>query len=492
MNEIYNKINEQTSGKYSALRFPSVTFGKTAEVSIVCLPADRDFVAQNKSELEEQLKNICAFHTPMTIKISDGLPTVQSLRAAVVSFTEKFSYVSSMLHTISAETDPEYIVRLKMHNAMYELAQGDYLPRLKEFLANNYAVDIKVDIETVEFSDSGTVASAGNTHNKRSEYDVIDIKPVIGNFMPQKVGSVSSVSAAGYNIAVCGVFVMPTAFMSKQGRPYERFLLYDGDISLQCRFMPNGGDTLYRPELINKTVCVIGNVEYDAMRNEASMTVRELSLCKADVEIVPDRPAPEKYSVVRPREYEEYVQSSMFDGGFSVPDTLKGDFVVFDFETTGLSVLYDRPTELGAVKISDGSIKETFSTLIDPRREIPPEVVEKTGITNEMVKGQPLFEDILPDFYKFTYGCGVVCHNIAFDFPFLLRGGNRNGWAFGDRRTYDTMGIAPRVLPGLARVSLDKVLEDLGLVNDNAHRALSDAVATAKAFIAMQRKLADK
>ncbi|MDE7107391.1 MAG: hypothetical protein K2O39_03625, partial [Clostridiales bacterium] len=64
------------------------------------------------------------------------------------------------------------------------------------------------------------------------------------------------------------------------------------------------------------------------------------------------------------------------------------------------------------------------------------------------------------------------------------------GWAFGNRRTFDTMGIAPAAIPGIARLSLDNVLASLGLSNDNAHRALSDAAATAKAFIAMKKLLA--
>ena len=54
------------------------------------------------------------------------------------------------------------------------------------------------------------------------------------------------------------------------------------------------------------------------------------------------------------------------------------------------------------------------------------------------------------------------------------------------------MAIAPLALAGIQKLSLDKVLEGLGLVNDNAHRAVTDAAATAKAFIAMHRILADK
>ena len=484
MNEIYKSINEKSGGKYAALRFPMVTFGNTAEVTIVCRKSDRDFVGQNMPELSVLLDEVCGFHTPITVKVKDDTVTAAALRVAVVRFTEKFNYVSSMSHTITAESEPNLCVKLKMHNAMHELAKNDYIPRLKEFLCNNYVEDVKLDVD---------ITAAASAHGgAKKEYVITNVQPYIGDFKPDKARSVSSITASEYNVCVCGILVMQTEFTSKGGRPYERFLVYDGDMSLQCRYMPNGGKSIATAsELMNKPVCVLGNVEYDGMRNEASMSVKEISLCTAeDLLPLPEKAEPKSYGLIFPENYEVLVQSSMFDSSINIPPSLKGDFVVFDFETTGLSVIYDKPTELGAVKISNGTLKESFSTLIDPRREIPPEVVEKTGITNEMVKGQPLFEDILPDFYKFTYGCSLVCHNIAFDFPFLLRGGNRSGWAFGNRKTYDTMAIAPLAVPGIARLTLDNVLAGLGLSNDNAHRALSDAAATAKAFIAMKKLLA--
>lgn len=491
MNKIYTDINAATGGKYKALRFSRVTFdGKRAVVTIACKPDDRAFVNANRAELAGLVCDKCAFHAPVEIEVNDEMPTAGALRAAVVGFTEKFSYVSSILHTVSAQTEPQYKVSLKMHVPMYELAKNDYIPRLKEYLQSTYAQDVELDVAVVQFSESGTeYASASG--GGRSEYAVTDVTPVIGSLAPSVARSVSSLTANEFNVVACGVFVMPTAFTSKGGKRYDRFLLYDGDTSLQCRWGTEGGRSIVDPSLINKKVCVLGNVEYDAARNEASMSVRELSLCETDgIKVLENRPVPTRYERIVPTDYLEFVQSSMFDATAELPPALKGEFVVFDFETTGLSVLYDKPTELGAVKIVDGAITQCFGTLIDPRREIPPQVIEKTGITNEMVKGQPLFEDVLPDFYKFTQNCGLVCHNIAFDFPFLIKGGNRSGWAFGDRRTYDTMGMAPAVFRGIQRVSLASVLEELGLVNDGAHRAVSDAAATAKAFVAMHRLLA--
>ncbi|MCH5165731.1 MAG: 3'-5' exonuclease [Clostridiales bacterium] len=491
MNKIYQEINTRTNGKYDGLRFSEIVLGDCATVTVSCRKEDRAFVNTNAREIESLLSNICAFHIPIKIKISDASPTQNELRAAVVKFTDKFSYVSSIIHTIAVDTENGYRVRMKMHDAMYEFAKNDYLPRLDEFLKNKYVDSIELAVDTVKFSESGTVYAA--TSGEKKEYSIKNAQPIIGALTPESARSIASITENAYNLTACGVYAMPTSFSSKGGRRYDRFVLYDGDAVLQCRFSPESGVSLADPSLLGKTVCVFGNAEYDAMRNEASLAVRELSVCDIDdIRAVQSVPVPKQYAIISPKPYEEYVQSSMFDGGFDTPPALNGSFVVFDFETTGLSVLHDKPTEIGAVKVVDGKLTESFCTLINPRRPIPQEVAIKTGITDEMVKGQPLFEDILPDFYKFSYGCSFVCHNISFDFPFLLKAGNRCGYAFGDRRTFDTMSIAPIAIPGIQKLSLDRVLEGLGLINDNAHRALSDAVATAKAFVAMHRILAKK
>lgn len=493
MNKIYTQINAATNGKYAALRFSCVELnGKTAKITIVCKPEMREFVAKNRAELNGMIADICEFHAQIETVINDELPTEGSMRAAVVGFTEKFGYISSVLHTITVkENNGEFTVSLKMHEAMYRLAEKDYIPRLKEFLENSYADEVKIDVASVGFAQSGSAYAPISSEVK--EYTLNGVVPVIGENTPLKAMSPSSITANAYNVTVCGVLVMPTVFTSKGGSRYERFLLYDGENPIQCRMSLSGGIKPLGPEYINKTVCVFGNAEYDSMRHEASISVREVALCEVDgLTAIKNRPAPKTYDRVKPTAYIEYVQSSMFDIQTELPETLKGSFVVFDFETTGLSLVYDRPTELGAVKIVDGQITECFSTLIDPRREIPEEVVIKTGITNDMVKGQPLFEDVIPDFYKFTENCGLVCHNIAFDFPILIKGGNRCGYAFGDRKTYDTMALAPLALPGIQKLSLDKILEGLGLVNDSAHRAWADAAATAKAFVAMNKMLAKK
>lgn len=482
MNEIYNSVNQKTNGKYKSLRFPCITFdGGQAVIKVVCLPSDSGFVLANKPELLSVLTELCDIHTPISLEICESEVSPMALRKQIMLFSEKYTFVTSAMRTLFVSGEGAFSVKMTMPEVMYEVAKDEYIPALKEFLANNFVQEITLDIKTTEF----TVTRERT--NSVSEYELSDVTPIVGNETPQKAAAIASVTSQGYNVTVVGVLAMPTQFTSKAGRPYEKFLLYDGEDTISCRYVPFEAGTFTSKDYIGKLLAVSGNVEYEAEREEATISVRAISLCSANIKTVPNKPQPAAYTVISPQKCETLVQSSMFDGVQTLPASLDGDFVVLDFETTGLSLISDTPTELGAVKISGGKIVETFSTLIDPRKHIPEHVSEKTGITDDMVHGQPLFEDILPDFYRFTYGCGIVCHNITFDFPFLLRAGNRAGWAFGDRLTYDTMGIAPRAIHGLQRLSLAAITEELQIVNDTAHRALSDAEATAKVFIAMQK-----
>lgn len=490
MNKIYTLINEKTNGKYKDVRFPYVAMSAdNAVVSVVCTDSDFERVCAGERELNDLISTECGFHVPVKLDIRKSEPTAAGLRETVSTFTKKFGFVASVANDVSATVVPECAVTLKMHSGMIALAKDDFIPRLEEHLKNNYVCPVAVRIETVEFKEQ-----ASQEAQKDIIYKLSRLSPVYGSVDAQEALSAACANRNIEEACVCGVLTMPTEFLSKGGggkrsREYEKFILYDGENTLQCRFYPR--EKCIAGELVNKRVCVTGSSILERDRtDEAVLTVRAIAECDADgLSVVPQVPEPALYANVAPKPYEEYIQSSIFESSESIPESLRGTFVVFDFETTGLSVKFDKPTEIGAVKIVDGVITETFSTLIDPQRPIPDIVAQKTGITDEMVKGKPLIEEVLPDFYKFTYGCALIGHNIAFDFAFLLKFGNRFGYPFGDRRTYDTMGLAPRAIKGIEALSLGKVTDALGIINDSAHRALSDATATAKAFIAMQKRI---
>ena len=108
--------------------------------------------------------------------------------------------------------------------------------------------------------------------------------------------------------------------------------------------------------------------------------------------------------------------------------------VVFDFETTGLDSYKDRIIEIGGLVVENGKAVDEFSTLIKPEIPLPPTAAKITGITEEMLVGQPPIEEELPKFLKFIEGSILVAHNAEFDMAFLRNTCERLGYRFNGHR----------------------------------------------------------
>lgn len=161
---------------------------------------------------------------------------------------------------------------------------------------------------------------------------------------------------------------------------------------------------------------------------------------------------------------------------------MDASYVVFDIETTGLSAVSDEITELGAVKIENGVITDSFSQLINPGIPIPPNVVELTGISDEMVAEMPNTDEVLPKFLDFCRGCVVVAHNAGFDTGFIRQKASRTGLKFNNK-IVDTLRLSRELFPEKAKHTLDTVAKRMGVSLENHHRAVDDAKATAQIFL---------
>jgi len=161
------------------------------------------------------------------------------------------------------------------------------------------------------------------------------------------------------------------------------------------------------------------------------------------------------------------------------------EYVVFDIETTGLDTLNDRIVELGAIRVKDGKVVDEFSRLINPGIDIPLEVTNINGITNEMVKNEDYPGVVLSQFNKFIGGVEfLIGHNaIRFDYPFLLSEFRRNYVKNEEYKVKDTVRIARiKLRRQLRSFSLKSLTEYYGIINKEAHRALSDVYATFELF----------
>ena len=162
---------------------------------------------------------------------------------------------------------------------------------------------------------------------------------------------------------------------------------------------------------------------------------------------------------------------------------LSDELIVFDLETTGLNPSHDRITEIGAVKIKDGAVVDTFATFVDPQVPISAFITEKTGISNAMVQGAPLEKEAVELFYDF---CGedavLIAHNANFDTGFIRKTLERQGKPF--ENTYiDTVVMARSLLPENKRHSLDALAKHYKCGAFNHHRALDDAKMLTEIFL---------
>lgn len=155
------------------------------------------------------------------------------------------------------------------------------------------------------------------------------------------------------------------------------------------------------------------------------------------------------------------------------------EIVCFDIETTGLKVTQEAITEIGAVRLRNGEIVETFQTFVDPERRLTPEIIGLTGITDDMLRGAPKLKDALTAFLAFAGNAPLAAHNAEFDISFIRSGCRKCGIPF--EPTYiDTLILAQNLLPGLGKYKLDIVADHLQLPQFNHHRASDDAVPVAQ------------
>ena len=165
-----------------------------------------------------------------------------------------------------------------------------------------------------------------------------------------------------------------------------------------------------------------------------------------------------------------------------------GEFIVFDYETTGFSPVNDRITEIGAVLVRNGEILDTFSSFVNPHKPIPKKVVELTGITDEMVASAPDETEIMPKFLEFCGNRLMVAHNAPFDISFTRAAAERVGLPFNNP-SLDTVPMSRALLTDIKNHKLDTVAEALGLGDFNHHRAVDDSTVLAMIFVKLMKML---
>ena len=157
------------------------------------------------------------------------------------------------------------------------------------------------------------------------------------------------------------------------------------------------------------------------------------------------------------------------------------NYVCLDLETTGLDAKKNKILEIGAVKIRNFEVVDTFSSLINPGVWVDEKITEITGITNEMVEKMPYIDEILPKFIEFCENDVIIGHNLLFDYSFLKRNAINRNLTF-EHLTLDTLKIARKYLGHLESRGLEFLCKHYEIEDNNHHRAYNDALVTHKLY----------
>lgn len=161
----------------------------------------------------------------------------------------------------------------------------------------------------------------------------------------------------------------------------------------------------------------------------------------------------------------------------------RAPIAVLDVETTGLDPAYgDRVIEVAVLARGGGAAPRTFSTLIDPERPLDDEASAISGITAEMLAGQPTFAAVAPALEELLAHRVLVAHNAPFDLGFLEEEFARAARPFHPGPVLDTCAFARRRMQFAGGNSLENVARALRVRNPDAHRALGDVLTTDQIF----------
>jgi len=510
--KILDFINKKTNNAYKDFKLVSVIFDESAKSCTFKFLYLNDMKDECRDELSKLVSEYINADIDVIIKCKKAYVDNDLVKDVLYNFITKH-YAS-----VAVDFDKEFIevgiddsinVNVKCSEFQYKYfsssqIKGEIMAYAEGFFFEPFSIDFELidGIETkndvIEDTSFLDLLYSDDNENKIKYVKVENVNNYIGevNGYPMEI---SSIKGAMENIEVAGTlkFLTEKCFESKRKdkngdavqRVYYSFNVVDKTGKINCVIFPNKADM---PKAVglqeDKIVIVHGDAE--EFNGRINLKVKSLGFCdivqeneeEAEV-IIESKPPNDNYLFVKPEPYIEMLQDNLFAVKEEVGKYLfDNDVVVFDIETTGLEANRCEIIEIGAVKISGGRITETFETLIKPTTSIPDEIVELTGITDDMVVNAPNIKQVMPDFYKFCYGTTIIAYNIDFDYKFISIQGKKCGYIF-DMKQIDALYLARAFIPGLKNFKLGTVCKKLGVSLENAHRAVHDATATAEVVI---------
>lgn len=512
MDALLNGFNEITNDEYSYLVLESVDVDiktKTVTVNLIYPEPQEAKTRAAEKEISDAIAKTLKLKSNLVVHLTKSHFEPEYFRDKLVSFMSAYPSVQPFIKKENVgcvkRSDYEFEVTVAVDDTIYEqITRRKIAEDVRRMLARSYCEKIEFSFCPRENDNPVDYIAEAEEELKQKVYDstgghvIVPENPVefIGKRIDDNAGYIADATHEADGVVYCGKISDFTECTRKPkegeevGRKFYKFTITDPTGSLKCLYFPrkSENEALIAQLKNDDGVVVKGSLKENVFRGQKAydMFVRSISYCTVPETVEREEPtfkAGKEYKIVSPKPYVERTQTNMFDVRTEPPAFLLGKtFVVFDLETTGLDTRDCYIIEIGAVKVVDGAITETFSTYCNPHEHIDERITSLTSITDADVENAPDPEAVLPDFYKFAEGAIFVGHNVSFDIGFLNVAARRAGMHF-DNHSMDTMDLARKHLHGLRNYKLDTVLKYFGFVNAHAHRAIHDATATAKAFI---------
>lgn len=462
-----------------------------------------------RTRLSDDLAGVCK----VTVKFNKSCFDEDVIRKRIQEYFDLNYKALSMIFSkddiIITQTDDGANIDFSCCDSMTKqvLENKNFVNDLHQFLKHKFFMDFEIKlsskVNTVSLDDlnankvvEDTLSDCLAEEEKLNKYIVEMGECIYGKFVGNEPIMIASMPKEnGAAVLLAGVVTNPviSTFLKKSklegAEPEEKkrftFTLKDVSGKVDVVIFPNENSLDALEKITEGDSLAVGGTV--SIFNER-LNIKASSLVRCDIKTKElkrvYRKVNSQYYCVTPQPVSEVEQMDLFN--MAAKKSAFWDehetVVVFDFETTGLDANSCQIIEIGAVKVKNGSIIETFQTLINPGQPIPQEITDITHIDNSMVENAPVLEDVLPDFYRFTYGAVLSAYNIDFDYQFLDLGGQKLRLLFNNEQI-DTLKLARNKVPSLSNYKLGTVVKALNITLENAHRALADAYATAKVFI---------
>lgn len=466
-----------------------------------------------KQQLADEITNLVGDTCKTKVRFRQSSVDVDAVYEFLILFLENELPLAKSLiekQDLKLNIVDEHLVKITIlcDNTTAELlTENQKKDKLAKYLQQYFFYEIEIDVENTkkavvdesvldEQSPNADLYEALQLERKLNKIDVEVLDSIVGKYIEGTPVFISDITLDDKQTAITGFVsnIVESEFVPKskkekglnEAKKKFSFTLTDPTGSCEVVFFPTDKniDDVRKLEETNQVIVSGVASSFSDKISFRADAIAYASVATKEKKIV-WRKEKENYLFVKPEPMVDRKQMDLF----SAAKKEENDFwkthksvVVFDFETTGFNAETCSIIEIGAVKVVNGVCTETFSTFVNPGEKLPQEIIDLTHITDDMLVSAPTIDMVLPDFYKFCKGSVISAYNIAFDNKFLQLNGKKLRLNF-DNEKIDTLELARNKVYSVHNYKLGTVVKALDIVLEGAHRAINDAIATAKVFI---------